>query len=138
VKITELNLDFPGRTLPCLLAEPERLAADPLLVLTFYAGRHEAMNLGGQNIPAQTFVAHGHRALSFDLPHHGDRVGNLPPGIDGFREGLLAGVDPFIQFVADGMDVIDTLSALGIAHPGRIAVCGVSRLGLLRLPAGCG
>jgi hypothetical protein len=115
---------------PGLLAEPNHahLAADPALVLTFALTRQEALTTTPHNEPAKVFVAAGHRALSFDLPEHGDQAtSGRAAGIAGMCQALLAGDDPFVRFVTEGHAAIDACLSRHLARPGRIYVCGVSR-----------
>lgn len=136
--------DFPirvgDRTVMGLLAEPdkEHVADDPAMLLTFSQSRRESMGKAPYDEAAKVFVAAGHRALSFDLPEHGDRVTpGRTEGIAGMCQALLAGDDPFERFVADGRAAIDACIEKHLAKPGRIYVCGVSRAGycVLRLAA---
>lgn len=113
------------------------LPADPALLLTFSSTRQSALTEHPYDIPAQTFLAAGHYVLSFDLPHHGERVDRHGEGIDGMRNAFMAGNDPFARFVADGRAAINACVGRGIGTNGRICISGVSRAGYcaLRLAA---
>lgn len=116
---------------------PDRLAKRPLLLLNFSTDRTTSLTQPLYAAPAVAFLNAGHRVLSFDLPGHGERVDQHGVGIEGMRERLLAGRDPFQLFVEDGRAAIDECIRRGWAEPNRIVVCGVSRAGYcaLRLAA---
>ena len=79
-----------------------------------------------QNHPTQPFLDAGHYVLTFDLPHHGDRIVKdsieaTPPGaangnIRAMSKAFTAGNDPFEQFVSDGMAAIDACLERGVAR----------------------
>lgn len=128
MELSEFPIVVGDRVVPGLLAEPNHayLAADPAPVLTFALTRQEALTTTPHNEPAKVFVAAGHRALSFDLPEHGDQAASgLAAGIAGMCQALLAGDDPFVRFVAEGHAAIDACLSRRLARPGRIYVCGV-------------
>lgn len=140
MRLTEFPIRVGNGTLQGLLAEPEdgRLGPDPALLLTFSSTRREALTVTPYDESAKIFVAAGHRALSFDLPEHGERVTpGREAGLVGMCQALLARQDPFERFVADGRATIDACLQHGLARPGRVFVCGVSRGGYcaLRLAA---
>src|SRR5690606_36297904 len=111
---------------------------NPALFFAFALDRNTTLTKRPYCLAAEYFLENGHRAASFDLPSHGDRVGAQRSGIDGFRDAFVAGNDVFAGFVAEGKAVIDECIKRGIATPGRIAVGGTSRGGYmsLRLLAG--
>lgn len=111
----------------------DQIAKDPALLLTFAMDRATSLGKQPYSFAAEHFVAHGHRAASFDLPNHGDRIDKYGEAIEGMRNAFVAGDDPFAAFVADGAAVIDACIARGIANPGRIAVAGTSRGGYMAL-----
>ena len=140
MKLTDFPIRVGDRTVTGLLAEPEEggLAPDPALLLTFASTRRETMTVAPYDESAKAFVAAGHRALSFDLPEHGDRVTpGREAGIAGMCQALVAGRDPFELFVADGRAAVDACLRRGLARAGRVFACGVSRGGYcaLRLAA---
>jgi dienelactone hydrolase len=140
MKLSEFPIRVGDRTLRVLLAEPEegRLAHDSALLLTFSSTSREAMTVAPYDESAKAFVAAGHRALSFDLPEHGDRVTpGREAGIAGMCQALVAGQDPFGLFVVDGRAAVDACLQRGLARAGRVFACGVSRGGYcaLRLAA---
>jgi len=116
---------------------PDRVATDALLLLNFATDRTTSLRDPLYGDPVRRFLAAGHRAASFDVPAHGERIDAAGKGIEGLRERLLAGRDPFAGFVADGRAVIDECIRRGLARAGRIVVCGNSRAGYcaLRLAA---
>ncbi len=140
IRLTDLPIHTAGGPIMGLLAEPVGgdLAPDACLLLTFSRSRHEAIHEDIYSEPAKVFLAAGHRVLSFDLPYHGDRT---EPGhtkeIDGLRDALLAGDDPFARFITDARAAITTCIERGLSRPGRVFVCGLSRAGycVLRLAA---
>ncbi|MCX5659305.1 MAG: prolyl oligopeptidase family serine peptidase [Planctomycetota bacterium] len=143
MKLTEFDIHAggsPGRTVTCLLAEPDdgKLAADPALVLNFAADRKTNISEPIYDIPTKVFVEAGHRALAFDMPHHGQRIAPWKKqGIEGFVEAMRAGVDSFVIHTEDAKAAIDEALKRGLARPGRIAAAGTSRGGYcaLRLAA---
>ena len=131
---SEITVAVGGKRLTCLLAEPERLAAKPALVMNFASDRRSSMFESPYDIPVRAFIAAGHRALSFDLPSHGDNI--LPgrsEGIADCAKSLVAGDDPFARFVVEGQVVIDEMVRRDLATPGRIFVAGTSRGGYCAL-----
>ena len=130
----EFSVEVKGRPLTCLLAEPEELSDRPALLLNFAADRTATLKTEPYNITPSMFLAAGHRALSFNLPYHGDReVPGQPRGIVGFCAEWQRGVDVFAGFVDEGRAVIDTLIERRLAAPGRIFVSGTSRGGYCAL-----
>ena len=130
---TEFSVESGGRSLTCALASPaEDELADDALLLSFSATRQMTMDSPSHNMGVEGFVAAGHRALSFDLPNHGESVDAFGDGISGMCAAFMGGSDPFARFVADGSAVIDACVERGIGRAGRIYVCGVSRGGTAR------
>lgn len=136
----EFPVQVNGATLTVRVLTPpaDKLAHNPALLLAFAMDRNTTLTKRPYCLAAEFFLENGHRAASFDLPAHGDRVGTLRSGIDGFRDAFVAGNDVFAGFVAEGKAVIDECIKHGLAAPGRIAVGGTSRGGYmsLRLLAG--
>ncbi|MFA6240179.1 MAG: prolyl oligopeptidase family serine peptidase [Candidatus Hydrogenedentales bacterium] len=132
---TEFDVQAGGRSVTARLLSPpqERLAADPALLLTFCSDRFTSSSVKPYCLPAEGFLAHGHRVVSFDLPMHGERVGAHGAEIAGLRNAFVAGEDPFAMFVEDGKAVISECIQRGWARPGRIAVSGTSRGGYMAL-----
>lgn len=116
---------------------PERLAKQPWLLLNFATDRQTSLTGAPYNAAVEVFLKAGHRAASFDLPAHGERVDDRGTGIDGMCARFLAGEDPFVQFAKDGTAVIDQLIERGEAQAGQIVAAGTSRAGYcsLRLAA---
>ena len=135
--IAEFAVETEAGPLTCALAEPGAPAPEPALLLTFSGARRMALDRSPYDLATKTFLDAGHYALSFDLPHHGDRIKAHPDGISGMCAGLIAGEDPFARFVADGRAVIDACLEKGIGSEGGIFAYGISRGGYcaLRLAA---
>ena len=106
-----------------------QMAGRPLLLLNFSMDRKSSLHGGRYGEPARIFLEAGHRVASFDLPAHGDRVDRHGSGIAGLCARVIAGEDPFADFVTDGRAVIDECIRRGLARDGGIVVCGVSRAG---------
>ena len=111
----------------------ERLAPRPLLLLNLCADRATALSVEPYCLGVKLFLARGHRALSFDLPSHGERVDRYGEGILGWRNAWVAGEDRFRQFVEEASAVIDRCLERGDAKPGGVVVYGISRGGYLAL-----
>lgn len=149
MNIDELTVDAGGEKLACWLASPEQsLIGDGSgLLLNISATRQHALHDPTQNHPTQPFLEAGHYVLSFDLPHHGERVrseyaGHTDEGaangqIQAMSKAFAAGDDPFGQFVTDGRAALDACLDRGIGANGKIVAYGVSRAAycLLRLAA---
>lgn len=118
-----------GESLKYVLRSPEssRVHEEPQLLITVGADWKTHLLTEPYRATADGFLANGHYALSFDIPCHGERIDPYGEGIHGFRNAWLAEDDPFERFVRDAMAVIDDCIRLGIASPGKIAVCGASR-----------
>ena len=125
--ITEFVVETEGLT--CALAAPPAPAPDPALLLTFSGTRQMALGRHPYDLATKAFTDAGHCALSFDLPHHGDRVGPCGEGIAGMCAALIAGEDPFARFVADGKAAIDACLKKGIGVNSGIFAYGISRGG---------
>lgn len=139
MKVEELHIDVEGESLAYRLAKPDpsRLADVPWLLLTAHSTRQAELGPRHRSVVANEFVRAGHYVASFDLPHHGERVGAHGEGILGMRDAFLAGSDPFRGFIADGRAVIDDCVRQGVGIEGRVVASGVSRAGycVLRLVA---
>ena len=142
MNISEFAIATARGPLNCALAAPApgKLAADAALLLAFGGTRQAVLDGDSGFAPALHFVRAGHRALSFDLPNHGDFVDQYGQSIDGICAAFVAGDDPFARFVAHGKAAIDACVEKGLAPPGRIFACGGSRGGYcaLRLAAAPG
>lgn len=139
MNISEFAVATARGPLNCALATPPagELAADAALLLAFGGTRQAVLDGDSGFAPALHFVRAGHRALSFDLPNHGDFVDQYGQSIDGICAAFVAGDDPFARFVAHGKAAITACVEKGLARPGRIFACGGSRGGYcaLRLAA---
>jgi len=133
----EFTINIGAQQVCCTLAMPEKSCSQPGLLLNISATAHYALYDETQNHPTELFLDAGHYVLSFDLPHHGARVGDCGESLLGWGKALLAGEDPFEQFIADGQAALDTCLARGIGDNGKVVSYGVSRAGycLLRLAA---
>ena len=129
MNITEFTLQVRGEELICSLASPEkaRLSERSGLLVNISATRRFALLDPSQNHPTEPFLAAGHYVLSFDLPHHGERVKQYGEGLSGMSGALMAGDDPFEQFVDDGKAALDACLEKGIGPNGMIVAYGVSR-----------
>jgi esterase FrsA len=136
-KTEEFTIDRPYGKLTVVIQTGEKLADDPLVLLNFSADRKSSLVEGRYGGIVRPFLEQGHRVVSFDLPSHGDRVDECGSSIAGLAASVDAGKKPFDVFVEDGKLVMDELIKRGLAKPGRIMVCGVSRAGYcaLRLAA---
>jgi dienelactone hydrolase len=135
---SEFPIESQGEKLTCLLAEPERLAARPALLILLTGTRQMSLTNETSGITAKSFLDAGHRVLSFDLPSHGDRLAPWKTtDLHGFCEAFLAGHDPFERVVADGRAAVDAVLSRGLTVPSRLMLSGVSRGGYcaLRLAA---
>jgi alpha-beta hydrolase superfamily lysophospholipase len=110
-----------------------KLAKDPALLLTFAGERETSLLKEPYCKAAKAFVQNGHRAASFDLPGHGDRVDQFGKSIGSFKNAFVAGTDVFANFVEDGRAVISECLRRGLAKPGKIIVAGTSRGGYMAL-----
>ena len=81
----------------------------------------------------QILIEHGHRAASFDLPHHGQRTDQHGEELIGLRNAYLAGADPFKTCVQDARELVDHCIRRGLTRAGRILVAGTSRGGYMAL-----
>lgn len=135
----EFAVERPHGVLMVAVLSPEegKAAEDSLLLLNFSTDRASSFPDGRYGGFTRTFLDEGHSIASFDLPAHGERVGEHGAGIAGFSAAMAAGEDPFAVFVEDGRAVIDELIERGLAKCGRIVASGVSRGGYcaLRLAA---
>jgi dienelactone hydrolase len=129
------DVTVSGRKLTIRVLSPEadHMAKEPALLLTFATDRNTSLTTRPYCLSAEYFLANGHRAASFDLPAHGDRVDQYGGQISGMRNAFVAGVDPFAMFAEDGKAVIDECIHRGLATAGRIAIAGTSRGGYMAL-----
>ncbi len=129
MNIDEFTVDVGGEKLNCALAKPEanRVHDSPALLLNISATRELALHDPGQNHPTAPFLEAGYHVLTFDLPHHGERVGEYGEGLLGMGRAYAAGDDPFEQFVSDGKAALDAALARGLGANPRIVAYGVSR-----------
>ncbi len=138
MNIDEFTVVAGSEALKCTLASPDAPSEQSALLLNISATAYDALYDETQNHPTEPFLNAGHYVLSFDLPHHGERVGKAyGESLLGWGKALLAGDDPFEQFVTDGKAALDTCQERGIGLNGKVVGYGVSRAGycLLRLAA---
>ena len=139
MNIDEFTVNAGLEHLRCTLASPASscLHEHSGLLLNISATAHYALHDPTQNHPTEPFLEAGHYVLSFDLPHHGERVGAYRESLVGMGQAYLAGEDPFQQFVADGQAALDGFFEKGFGVHGKVVAYGVSRAGycLLRLAA---
>lgn len=139
MNITGFVVEVGGEQLNCALASPPKqlISERSGLLLNISATRQIALSDPTQNHPTEPFLEAGHYVLSFDLPHHGERVKEFGKDLAGMGKALMAGEDPFEQFVADGKAALDACLDKGIGTNGKIVAYGVSRAGYccLRLAA---
>ena len=128
MRLSEIRVPLGDESLHCTLAEPDA-GAKPGLLLTFGMERHSVFAEYPHDIVASAVLAHGRRALSFDLPCHGERAGRTGDGIAGMAAALVAGDDPFARFVADGIRVVEAVFGQNLAGGGPVVACGISRAG---------
>ena len=139
MKLDEFHVDSNGERVKATLASPTDGDAsdESALLINISATTEYALHDENQNHPTPIFLDAGHYVVSFDLPCHGERVGEFGESLPGMGVAYVAGVDMFEQFVADGVAVMDACQKRGIGANGRIVSYGVSRAGycLLRLAA---
>lgn len=135
IRVEEFPVRVGDREITARLASPppDRLAANPALLLTLASDRVTAQTIDPYSLGTETFVAHGHRSVAIDLPNHGQRENEYGQGIVGFRNALVAGQDVFAMLVEDGRALLDACEARGIAAPGRVVIEGTSRGGYMAL-----
>jgi len=128
MNIDEFTVEVGDEKLSCSLTSPEKARPNDESALL--------LNINATS-PTEHFLEAGHYVLSFDLPHHGERVREYGEGILGMGKALMAGHDPFEQFIADGKAALDSCLGKGIGTNGKIVAYGVSRAGYcyLRLAA---
>jgi esterase FrsA len=132
----DFNVEAGGRRFVASVLSPVegKLAKDPALLLTFAGERGMSLLKEPYCKAAKAFLRGGHRAASFDLPGHGDRVDpRFGKSIASFKNALVAGTDVFANVAEDGRAVIGEYIQRGLAKPGRIAVAGTSRGGYMAL-----
>ena len=138
MNIDEFTVVAGSEKLKCTLASPAAPRENPALLLNISATAHYALHDETQNHPTEPFLNAGHYVLSFDLPHHGERVGEIyGESLLGWGQAFVAGDDPFEQFCTDGKAALDACQERGISLSGKVVGYGVSRAGycLLRLAA---
>lgn len=149
MNISELTVRALGEQITCWLASPDpsKLHERSSILLNISATRQDALLNPQQNHPTKPFLEAGHHVLSFDLPHHGDRIDrgaveSVPPGaanghLRAMGKAFTAGNDPFEQFVADGKAALDACIERVAGIDGKVVGYGVSRAAycLLRLAA---
>ena len=137
MNIEEFSVAAGKQRLRCSLASPDstRAREDSCLLLNVSATAQYALHDSSQNHPTTRFLDAGHYVLSFDLPHHGERVSPYGENLEGMAKAFLAGDDPFEQFIVDGKAAVDGCWERGIGRGGKVVGYGVSRAGycLLRL-----
>ena len=135
LELTDIAVENGPSSIICSLASPpsQELCERPALVLVFGADRKSVLNEEKCYQIAQTFVSAGHRALSYDLPNHGQFEDSHGGGLIGMAAAFAAGDDPFQRFVGMGHRVIDHCLQQGLAEEGRLFVFGRSRGGFCAL-----
>lgn len=133
-----VNVGVRTFTVRVLSPPADKLVAEPALLFSFALDGKTTLTKRPYCLASEYFLAQGHRAASFDLPAHGERIDTNGDSITGMRNAFVAGNDVFAAFVDDGKAAIDECIRRGLAMPGRIAVAGTSRGGYmaLRLLAG--
>ncbi len=134
-KIQELDLENDGKLVRfyVLNPEPNHIAPDPLLLISLAKDGISSLTQEPYATIPQAFVAKGHRAASFDLPSHGQRIDEHGEALIGLRNAYLSGHDPFSTCVHDARILINHGIDTGLARPGRIAVTGTSRGGYMAM-----
>lgn len=137
--LTEFTVDTGSGKLSCTLASPDKKLRSEASGLLLHIGgsRQVALQDPAQNHPTVLFLEAGHYVLSFDLPHHGGRVQQYGEKLVGMSQALIAGDDPFEQFVSDGVAALDWCLHKDIGTNGKLVAYGISRAGYccLRLAA---
>ena len=128
-----ISFQVRGETRPALVHTPRLLCQHPALLITLTGSRQEALEHRDYRMVADIFLAAGHRAASFDLPNHGERVDRYGEGLAGMAAAAAAGVDVFADLQATGRALLDRCIELGLARAGGIVLNGVSRGGLAAL-----
>ena len=133
--VEEFPVQVDGRQVTARLVQPppDRLAPHPALLISLASDRVTTQTVHPYAMGTELFLAHGHRVVSLDLPHHGERVDSDGEGIVGFRNAFVAGRDPFMRLVEEGRALVDLCLARGLAEAGRIVVDGTSRGGYMAL-----
>ena len=131
----EFNIHVNKYVVKVLRKSPQKsdLHENPALLLSFAMDKYTSLNIRPYNITADMFLKNGHRVLSFDLPNHGERIDKYGENIEGFRNALIDGADPFLVFLTDADAVINYCINEGIVNLGNIFVCGTSRAGYLAI-----
>jgi len=139
MNLEELYLETADERVKLTLACPEkyRVTGQSGLLLNISATADLALHDKVQGTPTTPFLDAGHFVASFDLPCHGERIGEYGEGLLGMGAAYMAGIDMFARFVADGVAAIDACQQRGIGTDGRVVGYGVSRAAycLLRLAA---
>ena len=134
VNCREFAVEVKGQSLTCLLAGTEGIVRPSGDAAQLAADRTSTLKSEPYSITPRMFIDAGHRALSFDLPCHGDRaLPGQPRGIAGFFAEWRRGKDVFTGFVDEGRAVVDALIRRNLAEPGHIYVSGTSRGGYCAL-----
>lgn len=138
--LEEFPVNVGARTFTVRVLSPpaDKLVAEPALLFSFALDSKTTLTKRPYCLASEYFLDEGHRAASFDLPAHGERIDTYGGSIAGIRNAFAAGNDVFAAFVDDAKAAIDECIRRGLAVPGRIAVAGTSRGGYmsLRLLAG--
>lgn len=137
--ITEFVIEVEDRKLTCCLGTPRdaRPSAESALLLNFSGTRQRSLREHPYDLATKVFTGAGHAVLSFDMPNHGDRIDPYGEGLSGMCAALMAGKDPFVRFIADGIGALNACLGRGIGVSGKIFAYGISRGGYcaLRLAA---
>lgn len=134
--ITEyFTVSCDGVEIRCRLDSPIVVAENAALLLTLSGDADETLDENSFLQPVLPFLENGHRALTFDLPCHGKRMGDYGEYIEGFAQAYKKGVDIFGQMTREVTAVLDGAERLGVLPSGRVCVSGCSRGGYLALRA---
>jgi dipeptidyl aminopeptidase/acylaminoacyl peptidase len=119
------------------LMQPPHSAAPTLLLLAGTA--EDALTIGPYCRAGTLLHRQGWNVVSLDLPCHGaDRRPGEPEGLAGWAARLAAGEDVVADFQRRVNDVLEHLTAAGLADPGRLAAAGTSRGGFMAFHAAAG
>lgn len=134
-EVLDVSLEVGARNIVARIISPspEKIAADPLLLLHFTGPKEHSFYEEPYSSTTLQFLEQGHRVASFDLPSHGTRVDHFGESLTGFCNAFVAGEDPFLKFNEEAIAVIDHCTSAGIVRPERIVVCGTSRAAYVTL-----
>jgi hypothetical protein len=93
-----VEIDGPDGPIRCLVWVPtEGSRRDrPALLISYDSTTELSSHAPPHNITTRAFVARGHRALAWDMPHHGTRIARgSPAGLCGMALAIADGRDPY-------------------------------------------